>query len=89
MCDQNMANWKNAACLAGVGFLGLRCRHCGGNVRGSYFPSSCKNLQACPSTLYSHILKCALCPDITKHVRFAHKMLGTKNHFVLIDFNFS
>eukprot|EP00804_Cyclotella_cryptica_P011368 CCRYP_016030-RA/>CCRYP_016030-RA protein AED:0.27 eAED:0.27 QI:5/1/0.5/1/1/0/2/0/90 len=69
MCeaDLHIANRKNAACLdTGVGFLGLRCRHCGGKDRGSYFPTSCKNLQACPPTLYSHLLKCASCPDIIK-----------------------
>ena len=60
-------NRKNAACLeTGVGFPGMRCRHCGGNKQGSYFPSSSKNLMACPPTLHTHLMKCSSCPDIIK-----------------------
>jgi hypothetical protein len=65
--DMNTGNRKNAASMEnGVGFLGFRCRHCGGKEKGSYFPSSSKNLQACPPTLHAHLLKCPCCPETVK-----------------------
>lgn len=62
-------NRKNSASSEiGPGFLGFRCKWCGGSQKGSYFPSSAKNLQACPPTLHTHLLKCQCCPDIIKRV---------------------
>mmetsp|Transcript_38990 Transcript_38990/g.70226 ORF Transcript_38990/g.70226 Transcript_38990/m.70226 type:complete len:724 (+) Transcript_38990:79-2250(+) len=45
-----------------MGFPGMRCRHCGGNERGNYFPSSVKNLAACTATLHTHLIKCEETP---------------------------
>jgi len=67
--DLNNGNRKYASSVdIGPGCLGLRCRHCGGKDKGSYFPSSCKNLQATPPTLHTHLLKCQCCPEIVKRV---------------------
>lgn len=62
--DAASGNRKNNN--VGVGFLGLCCRHCGGRPKGSYFPTSSKNLQATPPTMSTHLLKCTSCPDIIK-----------------------
>ena len=70
MTEADMSgNRKNSASTEmGPGFLGFRCRWCGGKQKGSYFPSNAKNLQACPPTLHTHLLKCPCCPDTIKRV---------------------
>lgn len=76
-------NRKNAN--TSEGYLGIRCRHCGGKPKGSLFPSCAKNLQATPPTLHTHLMKCTSCPEITKRslkvTKAKHKsdMLTIKN----------
>ena len=64
--DRDNARRRNSGLVEG--YLGLRCRHCGGLDRGNYFPSTCKNLQACPSMIYKHLLNCEYCPPTLKHM---------------------
>ncbi len=63
--DLTKANRRKNIELA-VGYRGMRCRHCGGFDRGNYFPSTCKNLQACPPMIHTHLMKCQACPKEIK-----------------------
>ena len=49
--------------LKTCGYPGLRCKHCGGLDTGSYFPSTCKNLQSAPANMHKHLLVCPKCPE--------------------------
>lgn len=75
--DLDKAKHKSRKCDQ-LGFLGLRCRHCGGVERGSYFPSSAKNLQATPPTLHSHMIICEHVPDDVKR---ALKLTKSRHKF--------
>jgi len=79
--DLNQANRRRNSGLS-VGYLGMRCRHCGGRERGHYFPTSCKNLQACPSMINKHLLKCDQCPTEIKHTL---KLLKAKHKSQVIE----
>ena len=51
---------------------GLRCRHCGGLEKGSYFPSSKKSLQACTASLHNHLLNCShVPPNLVRAVKLS------------------
>ena len=63
--DRSKANRKKNSELL-IGYHGMRCRHCGGTDRGHYFPSTCKNLQACPSMILKHVTTCVDCPTAVK-----------------------
>ena len=86
--DLTNARRKNA--LLRPGYLGLRCRHCGGTRRGQYFPTSCKNLQACPSMIAKHLMTCSLCPpsikNLLKITKSKHKVQVTRNGTTQIGF---
>ena len=64
--DRDNARRKNSTLTEG--YLGLRCRHCGGMERGNYFPTTCKNLQACPSMIFKHLMSCDKCPQKIKQL---------------------
>ena len=64
--DRDNARRKNSVFTER--YLGLRCRHCGGIERGNYFPTTCKNLQACPSMIFKHLMSCDKCPPKMKQL---------------------
>ncbi len=78
--DLDNARRKNSALV--VGYLGLRCRHCGGTERGHYFPTTSKNLQACPSMIFKHLMSCHQCPSRTKQQL---KVLKTKHKTQVLE----
>ena len=62
MTQSEMQAKKRKSTVHSVGFPGMRCTHCGGNQRGSCFPSSVKNLGGCTPTLHSHFTTCSKTP---------------------------
>lgn len=62
MTQSEMQAKKRKSTAHSVGFPGMRCTHCGGNQRGSCFPSSVKNLGGCTPTLHSHFTTCSKTP---------------------------
>ncbi|KAL7544563.1 hypothetical protein ACHAWF_007940 [Thalassiosira exigua] len=54
-------------------FPGFRCKHCGGNERGNYFPSSKETLTACTATLHKHLLSCTHTPARVKQALVVSK----------------
>ena len=62
-----------------IGFKGMACRHCKGNVgkTGRYFPSSIKTLADSKKTLFAinrHLAKCSHCPEeIKENIRRSFK----------------
>jgi len=78
--DRDNARRNNPVLVEG--YLGLRCRNCGGKERGHYFPSTCKNLQACPSMILKHLMSCEKCPQKIKELlrltKSNHKLQGPR-----------
>ena len=62
MTQSEMQAKKRKSTAHSVGFPGMRCTHCGGNQRGSCFPSSLKNLGGCTPTLHNHFTTCSKTP---------------------------
>ena len=60
-----------------VGYPGLRCAHCGGNERGSYFPTTMRNLNGSTPTLHAHVVSCRHVPSTVlralKTAKIRHK----------------
>ena len=78
MNEYDLEKAKKRRACDHIGFLGLRCRHCGGVERGKYFPSCAKNLQATPPTLHAHLLLCGACPE---EIKRALKLTKTRHKF--------
>ncbi len=80
--DVEFSNARRRKTTIPIGYSGLKCKHCGGNERGAYFPTAQKNLQACPSMFHKHLLSCYHCPKEIKHAiiasKFNHKHQSVK-----------
>ena len=77
--DEEKAKHKSRKqCDQQIGFLGLQCRHCGGESRGSYFPSSAKTLQATPLSLHSHLI---ICEHVPADIKRALKLTKSRHKF--------
>ncbi len=71
--EKDISKARRKAPNVSIGYSGLKCKHCGGCGRGSYFPSSQKNLQACPTMFHKHLMKCELCSSEIKNALQASK----------------
>ncbi len=87
---EDLSNARRKNSILRPGYLGLRCRHCGGTKRGHYFPTTSKNLQATPSMIYKHLLTCNECPQSVKQVlkiaKAKHKSQVVQNGTTQIGF---
>ncbi len=90
LTPDDLTNARRKNPILQPGYLGLRCRHCGGTKRGQYFPTTCKNLQACPSMIYRHLMSCSECPQAMKEVieiaKEKHKFQVNQNGVTQISF---
>ena len=64
--QKDLGNARRRNSSIRIGYSGLKCKHCGGSERGSYFPTAQKNLQACPSMFHKHLISCNHCPNEIK-----------------------